>query len=452
MSDVDVAVVGAGAAGLFAALAASDRGRSVLLFDRDQRFVDNANTGRSTGLITAGGTDQQRALGVQDSPERYADDLIRKSRGKSDRAVIEAVAHAAPGVVQAARTAWGAPLEYIPDLPFPGHSVNRAHGPASRKGKYLVQALLTAVGEHTTIELVRGMPVQGLIADTSGGVVGLKAGPDGAEPEFLHADRVILANNGFAANSEWVRRYLPEIAGAVYFGGPFSDGRGIAWGAALGAELCTMDAYQGHCSISPDAGTLLPFILIGSGGFIVNLDGYRFGDESVGYSEYAVAVARQRENLGWEIFDAVSYHAAEPYEDFQESIDTGAVRECSGIDQLSARTGLNVAALQAEIAVLEASVRSGSPDSFGRVHRRRFEPPLYAVRVSAALFHTQGGLRVDGRARVLRAAGVPIRGLYAAGGTAAGMSGHGAAGYMAGNGLTAAAVLGSLAGSDDGRP
>jgi fumarate reductase flavoprotein subunit len=457
MSDVEVAVVGAGAAGLFCALAAADAGRSVMLFERDRRFVDNANTGRSTGLITAGGTAQQAAAGVSDSPEAYARDLLRKSGGASDPEVISTVAAAAPTVVEVARSSWAAPLNYIPDLPFPGHSVNRAHGPASRKGRYLMEALIEAVRQRTAIELVAGMTVRRLLSGPGGGVTGLTAGPEGgaADPltaDPLTSDRVVLASNGFGANRDWVRRYIPEIADAIYFGGPFSDGAGIGWGMELGAEVATMDAYQGHCSISPDAGTLLPFVLIGSGGVILSLDGKRFGDESVGYSEYAVAVARQPQNLGWEVFDGASHQAAQPYEDFRESIMAGVVRECAGLQELAARTGLPRVALETELDEMATSAATGHADRFGRIHRRPLQTPLYAVRVAAALFHTQGGLRVDGRARVLRRGGEPIAGLYAAGGTAAGMSGHGAAGYMAGNGLTAAAVLGYLAGIDDGRP
>jgi len=101
---------------------------------------------------------------------------------------------------------------------------------------------------------------------------------------------------------------------------------------------------------------------------------------------------------------------------------------------------------------MERSHNEAAEDRFGRRHPRPLQPPLYAVRVAGALFHTQGGLRVDARARVLRTDGAVVPGLYAAGGTAAGVSGHGAAGYMAGNGLTAAAVLGYLAGADEGGP
>jgi len=452
LSDIEVAVVGAGAAGLFCALAAADAGRSVMLFERDRRFADNANTGRSTGLITAGGTKQQAAVGVVDSPATYTGDLLRKSAGGSDAEVIAAVADTAPRVIEIAHDSWGAPLDFIPDLPFPGHSVNRAHGPATRKGTYLMESLTAAVRNRPAIELITGMMVTGLISDENGGVAGLTAAPEGLPDDPLHADRVVLACNGFGANEEWVRRYIPEIADAIYFGGPFSDGAGIGWGIELGAAIATMDAYQGHCSISPDAGTLLPFVLIGSGGVIVNLQGSRFGDESVGYSEYAVAVAGQSENRAWEIFDGRSHLAAEPYQDFQESLAAGVVRRADTLTDLAKRTGLAETSLTAELDGIAKSAATGKADRFGRTHQRALQFPLFAVRIAAALFHTQGGLRVDGRARVLRPDGKPIPALYAAGGTAAGISGHGAAGYMAGNGLTAAAVLGYLAGTDDGRP
>lgn len=449
MTDVDVVVAGAGAAGLFAALAAADAGRSVIVLERDARWVLNANTARSTGLITAGGTRQQAAAGVVDTPELYARDLLRKNRSGSDPGVVVSVAQAAAGVVDVAQVGWHAPLEFIPDLAFPGHSVNRAHGPSARKGRILLKALIAAVGSRPSIQLIVGIAVRGLISERGNAVTGVLAAPDGQRPELLTAGRVILAVNGFGANTEWVQRYAPEISGATYFGGPWSDGSGIRWGAALGAEVATMDAYQGHSSISPDAGTLIPFAIIASGGVMLNGSGSRFGDEAVGYSEFALSVVRQTQNSCWTVFDSESYRAALPYEDFQDSVGAGVVLEASGLQELARLTRLPPNALELEFDALGDCVRTSAPDRFGRLHHRQLAPPLFAVRTAAALFHTQGGLRVDETARVLRPGGAAIHGLYAAGGTAAGISGHGAAGYMAGNGLTSAAVLGYLAGADD---
>jgi fumarate reductase flavoprotein subunit len=451
VTDVDVVIAGAGAAGLFAALAAAETGRSVMVIERDPRFAANANTARSTGIVTAGGTKQQILHGVTDSPDQYALDLLHKNRGDAPIDVVTAVARGAPRVVDGARTRWHAPLDFIPDLAFPGHSVNRAHGPAARKGRFLIDALMQAVRERPSIQFVEGMTVRGLITDKRNSVIGLTASPASQLPEPVTAEQVILAVNGFGSNVAWVRRFIPEIAGAIYFGGPYSDGSGIRMGLDVGAATTTMDAYQGHCSISPDAGTLIPFAVLASGGVMVNLSGARFGDESLGYSEFATSVVSQPENRAWTVFDGESYATAAPYEDFQESVNAGVVLQGDGLSEIAARTRLPLRTLEAEVSELSESVRSGQPDRYGRVHRRHLQPPLFAVRVAAALFHTQGGLLIDASARVLRTNGRPIRGLYAAGGTAAGISGHGAGGYMAGNGLTAAAVLGYVAGSADTR-
>ncbi len=90
--------------------------------------------------------------------------------------------------------------------------------------------------------------------------------------------------------------------------------------------------------------------------------------------------------------------------------------------------------------------RGEATDRFGRTSvEAELAPPYAAVRVVPALFHTQGGLVVDEHARVERADGSTIRGLYAAGGAAQGISGHGAAGYLAGNGLLPALGLAFLA-------
>ncbi len=119
--------------------------------------------------------------------------------------------------------------------------------------------------------------------------------------------------------------------------------------------------------------------------------------------------------------------------------------------ELAAALGLPARALDETLAEYRAAAEDRRPDPFGRRDCRRLEPPLHGVRVTGALFHTQGGLVVDAAARVLRADGTPVPNLYAGGGTAAGLSGHGPGGYFSGNGLLTALGYGMLAGRDAAR-
>jgi predicted oxidoreductase len=131
-------------------------------------------------------------------------------------------------------------------------------------------------------------------------------------------------------------------------------------------------------------------------------------------------------------------------------IEAGKVVCSESLEDLAGTLGLPADALADTVAETNRSARGEVPDAFGRGEflGGPFEPPFYGIHVRGALFHTQGGLRVDMRARVLRSDGTPISGLYAGGGTAVGVSGSGYTGYSSGNGLLAATVLGKVAGEE----
>jgi fumarate reductase flavoprotein subunit len=187
--------------------------------------------------------------------------------------------------------------------------------------------------------------------------------------------------------------------------------------------------------------------VIVNGAILVNGDGRRFGCEAVGYSEYTRDVLAQPGGQAWEIFDQRVYDASLGTR-FDEVIAAGKVIRGETLEELAATFGLPGEDLAATVAAVNRVARGEAPDPFGRadLSGRPLEPPFYGVHVRGALFHTQGGLVVDDRARVLRPDETPIAGLYAGGGTAVGVSGRGVEGYLAGNGLLAATVLGKIAG------
>ena len=139
------------------------------------------------------------------------------------------------------------------------------------------------------------------------------------------------------------------------------------------------------------------------------------------------------------------------FADYRQAVELGAVRRGESLEELARILGLPPDALAETMEVYQAAARGEAPDPFGRQDCRILEPPLYGVRVTGALFHTQGGLVVDRHARVLRPDGTPIPNLYAGGGVAAGISGHGPGGYLSGNGLLTALGYGMLAGDHAGR-
>jgi fumarate reductase flavoprotein subunit len=261
---------------------------------------------------------------------------------------------------------------------------------------------------------------------------------------------VVLATNGFGARPDLVARYIPEIESALYHGGEGSTGDALAIGESLGADVAFLDAYQGHGSVASPHGVLVTWATVMHGAVLVNADGERFGDESQGYSEYAVPVLRQPGGVAWVVLDERIDAACRVFKDYQDLLEAKAVRWCEDVEALAVRIGAPVETLEGTLAGAYDAATGEAEDGFGRnAWEEPLRFPLGAIKVTGALFHTQGGLCVDSHARVLQE-GMPISGMYAAGGAAVGISGHGADGYLAGNGLLSALGLGYLAGRHAG--
>jgi fumarate reductase flavoprotein subunit len=205
---------------------------------------------------------------------------------------------------------------------------------------------------------------------------------------------------------------------------------------------------QGHGSVAHPHGILISWAVIMEGGFQINKSGARFSDESLGYSEQAAVVLAQPDGIAFDIFDERIAAIGRQFADFRLAEASGAVIEASTLALLAARLNVPLPALVQSFAEAEDAKGGGKPDRFGRSFEGAapLAPPFKAVKVTGALFHTQGGLAVDSSARVLDLNGTPLPNIFAAGGAAAGVSGPRASGYLSGNGLLTATVLGRIAG------
>jgi fumarate reductase flavoprotein subunit len=447
--DVDVLVAGAGGAGLAAALRAAELGATVAVVEWRDQFRQGNNTSMSTCMIPAGGSRWQAAAGVVDDPDTFLADVVRKTHGTTDPTIARALVDAAPALVAWLADHVGLELDLVTDFIYPGHSVARCHSVPDRSGRSLLAGLLAAVERTPAVQLV----VPARLADVALGEDGVEAdvtAPDGTV-ERVRAGALVLATGGFGADPALVRELIPEIAEGLYFGGDGCHGDALRIGRGLGLDVGYLDAYQGHGSVAVPQNVLCTWATVMHGAVIVNGAGERFGDETVGYSEYGRRVLDQPGHEAWLILDGRIDAACRSFRDYQDLLAQGGVRWAEDVDELARTTGLPVAALAATLDRAAAAATGAGADAHGRAAVGGVLAPPYGwVRITGALFHTQGGLLVDGDARVLRA-GAAVPGLYAAGGAAAGMSGHGADGYMAGNGLLAALGLGFLAGSHAAR-
>ncbi|MDE4134608.1 FAD-dependent oxidoreductase [Phaeobacter sp. QD34_3] len=438
--EVETLIIGAGACGLVAALSAQEAGQEVLVIEADA--IPSGSTALSAGLIPAAGTRLQQEAGIEDSPARFAADIQAKAHGENDPALVTLLAENAAPVIDWLVQKHGLPFSVVDDFDYPGHSARRMHGLPTRAGTELIDALRSAA-EEAGIDIICERRAETLFF--AGGLVhGIAARrPDGGV-ETIGCQRLILACNGYGGNRALVAQHMPEIESGLWFGHDGNRGEAVLWADQIGAATEHLGAYQGHGNVAHPHGILITWATITEGGVQVNRDGKRFWNEAQGYSEAARAVLSQPGGEAFTIFDARIAGIARQFEDFKRAEAQGAVKSADTLDALARILGLPADALNETIA----TIPTGSTDDFGRTFGATgLAPPYCGVRVTGALFHTQGGLRVDGSARALTAEGVPIANLFAGGGAACGVSGRADSGYLSGNGLLAAVVLGRIAGT-----
>ncbi|MEM8758997.1 MAG: FAD-dependent oxidoreductase [Pseudomonadota bacterium] len=438
--DVPVLIVGAGACGLVAALAANEAGAAPLVIEADP--VPAGSTALSAGLIPAAGTALQRAAGIDDDPTIFAADIQAKAKGENPQVLVDTLASAAAPAVDWLTDRHGLPFSIVDGFDYPGHSRRRMHGLPSRSGRELVDRL-RATCEAEGIDIACDRRASTLFS-TGDRIAGVEV--EGGEN--LGCRALVLACNGFGGNREMVRAHMPEIGDALWFGHDGNRGDAVRWGEALGARLSHLGAYQGHGNVAHPHGILITWATITEGGVQVNAGGQRFWDESQGYSEAARAVLAEPGGTVWTLFDARIAAIARQFEDFRAAEAAGAIHEAETVPELADRCGLP----PAELAATLRSIPQSGRDTFGRQFRGPpLAPPYRAVKVTGALFHTQGGLDVDRSARVRLATGGTIPNLFAAGGAAVGVSGKSDEGYLSGNGLLSAVALGRIGGTEAAR-
>jgi fumarate reductase flavoprotein subunit len=438
----DLVVAGAGG-GLVGALRAASYGKSVLVVERNESFSVGNNTAMSTAMIPGAGSRWQREAGVEDSPEVFVADVVAKTHGEADERLARALAEVSAPLVEWLADSVEVPLSLVTDFQYPGHSRLRCHTVPGRAGRTLLQHLVRQVQRSELIDLLVPARLTDVISGENGVEAVVVSGPGGEETIPTRA--VLLATNGFAADSELVARYIPEIAGAVYHGSEGSTGDALRIGERLGAATAYLDAYQGHAALAMPSATLAGWATVMHGGFLVNRQGRRFGDETTGYSEYAARVLEYANGEAWIVLDERIHQACLEFQDYRDTVESGAVKWADDVESLARAVGLPEAALTDTLRSAAASAR-GERDPFGRTYwEKQLQAPFAAISVRPALFHTQGGVVIDKHARVLRPDGSPIPGVYAAGGAAEGISGHGPGGYLAGNGLLPAFGLAYLA-------
>jgi fumarate reductase flavoprotein subunit len=443
---IQVLIAGGGACGAVAALAAHAAGAEVLVLERDA--VARGSTAMSQGLICAAGTAAQRAAGVEDSHERFFADIMAKTRGQTDPVLARTIAENA-----------GPALDWLiaqHDLPFEldirfraayGHSVARVHGWPGHGGEDLI-SLLHARLQSAGIDVLFQARLVDILAGAHGRAEGVTIErPDGAH-ENIEVGALVLATSGFAANAAMVAEHMPQAAAATHHGHEGNDGTGIRLGARLGGQLADMGAYQGYGMLTdPQRISVPPGILV-EGGILVDSTGRRFVNEVEDISGLMLPILSRPQGVAWVICDEAIEQRCAYIPETQALKALNAARRAPTARALAARIGVDAYRLEASLQQAWAGAEAGCPDAAGRVWGADRPPSgaLLAFKVGGALYHTQGGLQVDGSARVLRSDGSALPNLYAGGGAARSVSGPSCWGYLPAMGLCTAVTLGWLAG------
>jgi fumarate reductase flavoprotein subunit len=443
---VPVLVAGAGACGAVAALAAADAGVMPLVVERDDR--PGGSTGMSQGLFCAAGTQSQANHGVEDDADIFFADIMAKARGQTDPLLARTLADNSAPTLEWLRECHDLPWEL--DMRFRasyGNSRQRVHGWPGHGGLDMVQLLHRRMSDKGVDVLMEARLVD-IFARADGRVIGVAlARADGAIEE-IGCGALVLACGGFGANRALTDRYMPETRMLKYNGHEGSHGEAIMLAEHMGAALADMGSYQGYAMLTDPQGISVPPPVLIEGGVIVNRLGDRFTDESDDIAGMVHPLAEQPDGLGWVIYDERIEALCAAIPELAQLMELNAPKVSDNVEGLATLIGADPARLAAAIEGAQAAAADGAVDAFGRDWRDSRPPQgrYRALKVTGALYHTQGGLQVDASARVLRPDGSAFPNLFAGGGSARSVSGPSSWGYLPAMGLTTAVVLGRIAG------
>ncbi len=481
--DVDVVVVGAGGAGMTAAINATQAGKNVLIVEKMP--YAGGNSTKATGGMNAAGTKYQaeieftNAKGVEntlataaekwadnetitnlaatvqaqwdayqanpqgyfDTPELMALDTMIGGKGINDPALVRTLTEQS-----AAGIDWldsiGAPL---PKLAFSGGaSVSRIHSPADGNGvgAYLVTSFLKVLDDMDIPVMYNTKATSILMED--GRAVGIQA--EGADTVYtIRAKSVVLATGGFGANMDMITQYNPSLAGSVTTNAPGATGDGIVMATAVGAATRDLEQIQLHPTVEQGTSMLITEGVRGDGAILVNKQGLRFVNEMLTRDQVSAAELQQDGSFAYVIFDQ---RLREGLKASEKYIKTGIVVEAPSIEELAQKLDMDPQVLAKTLSDWNGYVAGQNDPDFGRataMDHDLSQAPYYAIKVAPGIHHTMGGLVINPDTQVLNEQGEVIPNLFAAGEVTGGVHGGN---RLGGTAVSDIVVFGRIAGTN----
>lgn len=485
--DADVVVVGAGGAGMTAAITAAAEGKSVVVLE-SQSMV-GGNSVRATGGMNAAKTVYQdenefgESAGVEKTlktaAEKYADnetitalaktvseqwaayqanptgyfdsvelmelDTMIGGKGINDPELVETLCANSADAID-----WldehGITLHNVSS--FGGASVKRIHRPVNAEGKtvsvgsYMIP-LLQENCEKAGVKMMLDTTANEILTDANGAAVGVKATGASGETVTVNAKAVVLATGGFGANLDMVVKYKPELKGFMTTNAPGIQGQGIEMAQAIGAATVDMDQIQIHPTVEANTAALITEGLRGDGAILINEEGKRFIDEVGTRDVVSAAEIAQTGSYSWLVVDQAMADASSVIQGY---IKKGYTVTGATYEELGKAMGVDAAAFAETMEKWNGYVEAKNDPDFGRTS---FANPLntapyYAIKVTAGVHHTMGGLKINANTEVLNEKGEVIPGLFAAGEVTGGVHG---ANRLGGNAVADFTVFGRIAGA-----
>ena len=485
--DADVVVVGAGGAGMTAAITAAGEGKSVVILE-SQSMV-GGNSVRATGGMNAGKTVYQdenefgESAGVEKTlktaAEKYADnetitalaktvseqwaayqanptgyfdsvelmelDTMIGGKGINDPELVETLCANSADAID-----WldehGITLHNVSS--FGGASVKRIHRPVNAEGKtvsvgsYMIP-LLQENCEKAGVKMMLDTTATEILTDANGAAAGIKATGATGETVTVNAKAVVLTTGGFGANLDMVVKYKPELKGFMTTNAAGIQGQGIEMAQAIGAATVDMDQIQIHPTVEANTAALITEGLRGDGAVLINAEGKRFIDEVGTRDVVSAAEIAQTGSYSWLVVDQAMVDASSVIQGY---IKKGYTVTGATYEELGKAMGVDAAAFAETMEKWNGYVEAKNDPDFGRTS---FANPLntapyYAVKVTAGVHHTMGGLKINANTEVLNEKGEVIPGLFAAGEVTGGVHG---ANRLGGNAVADFTVFGRIAGA-----
>ena len=413
---VDVAVIGAGGAGLSAAVEAANLGAKVVVVEK--MGMPGGNTIRAAGGLNAAGTALQQAKGTKDSVEIAYFDTMKGGHWKNDPELVRTLVSGAAGSVEWL-LALGGDLRDVGLMA--GASQPRTHRPTGGAlvGPEVVKTLYNAAKARQIDMHMNTQATKILMKD--GKVTGIQVTNKKDGTYTIHAKAVVDAAGGFGANNDLVSKYVPRLKGFATTNHPGATGDGLVLAEKAGAQLIDMTEIQTHPTVVPKVGEMITEAVRGNGAILINKDGKRFFNELNTRDAVSAAILKQKDGVAYLFFDSdmqKSLKATNKYIKQSYCVSGATIEEVAG------KMGVPAAELQASIDAWKKGKAAGK-DAFGRADmpRNLDQAPFYAIMVTPAVHHTMGGIKIDSKTQVYNTKGQVVPGLFAAGEITGGVHG-----------------------------